>query len=45
MADAQSQLTVTAGPGAMADGAVAELTDHGDGIITAEIRIPGPAAP
>jgi hypothetical protein len=25
------------------DGAVAELTDHGDGTITAEIRIPAPA--
>ena len=27
------------------DGAVAELTLHGDGFVTAEIRIPGPAAP
>lgn len=27
------------------DGAVAELTEHGDGTVTAEIRIPGPPVP
>jgi hypothetical protein len=27
------------------DGAVAELTRHGDGTVTAEIRIPGPPVP
>lgn len=31
--------------GVMVDGAVAELTEHGDGTVTAEIRIPGPPAP
>ena len=31
--------------GTMIDGAVAELTRHGDGTIVAEIRIPGPPVP
>ena len=31
--------------GTMVDGAVAELAQDENGIITAEIRIPGPAVP